>query len=178
MAKTPSTPAEDTSAANAANPSPDAFDVKRIRQLVMLMTDNGLTEIDLEWQGSKIRLKRGFEGGVAVQPMMMAAPVGHAAHAPAAAAGSAPAAAAAPAVKLLEVKSPLVGTFYTQPSPDSPTFVKIGDRVSEDTTVCIVEAMKVFNEIPARVRGIVKEICVETGTPVEFDQVLFRVAPE
>jgi acetyl-CoA carboxylase biotin carboxyl carrier protein len=85
--------------------------------------------------------------------------------------------AAQPARKLLEIKSELVGTFYAKPAPDKEDYVKVGSRVSPDTVVCKVEAMKIFNDITAKVNGTIAEVCVQNGEFVEFDQVLFRVEP-
>ena len=81
-------------------------------------------------------------------------------------------------VNLTEVKAPLVGTFYSSPKPDSPPFLNIGDKIKKGDTICIIEAMKIFNEIESDVSGIVKEICVENGSPVEFDQVIIKVSAD
>lgn len=149
------------------------FDLGRIRQLVKLMKDNDLSEIDLEWEKSRIRLRRGtavVAAAPAYAPALAPAPA-----APAAAGESAP---PKPASNLLEIKSPMVGTFYSASSPDAEAFVKVGSRVSPDSPVCIIEAMKVFNEIQSGVSGVIREIAVENGAPVEYGQVIFRVAPE
>jgi acetyl-CoA carboxylase biotin carboxyl carrier protein len=153
--------------------SGDIFDVKRIRRLVELMNEHELAEIDLRQADQRIRLRKGGE------PLVTAAPV-RAASAPATAAESGSASAIAPPAKvddkdIVVVKSPMVGTFYASASPDSPAFVKVGDHVGPQTTVCLVEAMKVFNEIPAEVSGQIVAVCVETGEPVEFGQALFKV---
>ena len=152
-------------------------DLKVIRQLVKLMVDNDLSEIDLEGEGEKIRLKRGHPGGGGV-PMH---------YAPMPAPGSAPAAggshaSAAPTDDAdaddddgPTIDSPMVGSFYTASSPDAEPFVKAGDKVTPDTVVCIVEAMKVFNEIKAEQAGTIAEVLVETGQAVEFGQPLFRL---
>ncbi|HYW11877.1 MAG TPA: acetyl-CoA carboxylase biotin carboxyl carrier protein, partial [Longimicrobium sp.] len=98
-----------------------------------------------------------------------------------AAAPSAPAADAAPAAppksSLVEIKSPMVGTFYRSPAPEAPSYVEPGSRVAKGQTLCILEAMKLMNELPADVNGTIREICVESGEPVEYGQVLFRVEP-
>ena len=154
-------------------------DLKVIRQLVKLMVDNDLSEIDLEGEGEKIRLKRGQPsgGGGGSMPMQ---------YAPMPAPGSAPAAggssaSAAPADETdadddgPTIDSPMVGSFYTASSPDAEPFVKAGDKVTPDTVVCIVEAMKVFNEIKAEQAGTIAEVLVETGQAVEFGQPLFRL---
>ena len=87
------------------------------------------------------------------------------------------AAPAAPASKLIEIKSPMVGTFYAKPAPDKDDYVKVGARVNPETVVCKVEAMKIFNDLPAGCNGVIAEICVQNGDFVEYDQVLFRVEP-
>jgi acetyl-CoA carboxylase biotin carboxyl carrier protein len=88
---------------------------------------------------------------------------------------AAPAAVAAPAATGIEVKSPMVGTFYGSPSPESPAFISVGQEITPDTVVCIIEAMKVMNEVKAEVSGTVTEICAENGKPVQFGQALFRL---
>lgn len=105
-------------------------------------------------------------------PMAMSAPVA----VPAAAAPAAPAAAPA-AIPLLEVKSPMVGTYYKSPEPGAEAYVKVGSRVNTGQVVCIIEAMKIMNEIESEVQGVVREVCVENAQPVEFGQVLFRLDP-
>jgi acetyl-CoA carboxylase biotin carboxyl carrier protein len=147
----------------------DIFDVKKVRALIELMKEHDLSELDLRQEDNRVRIRRG--GDV----VAYSAP---AAHGPRAAAPAAPAAEAAPADdKLLVVKSPMVGTFYRASGPDSAPFVKVGDRIGPEKTVCIVEAMKVFNEIPAGVSGQVVAILVENGAPVEFGQPLIKVDP-
>lgn len=155
--------------------SQDIFDVRKIRRLVELMKEHDLCEIDLQQGEVRIQLRRTGQG---VQPVLMSAPVAQVA-APAAVAPVAEAAAAAPAKtdNTLVIKSPMVGTFYAAPDPDSPPFVKVGDHVGPETTVCIVEAMKVFNQIPAELSGRVVATLAENGAPVEFGQPLFRVDP-
>ena len=158
--------------------SGDIFDVKRIRRLVELMNEHELAEIDLRQADQRIRLRKGGE------PVVSAAPV-RPASAPVAAAESSPASAITAPAKtddkhIVAITSPMVGTFYASASPDSPPFVKVGDHVGPQTTVCLVEAMKVFNEIPAEVSGQgvsgkIVAVCVETGEPVEFNQPLFKV---
>ena len=153
--------------------SGDIFDVKRIRRLVELMNEHELAEIDLRQADQRIRLRKGGE------PLVQVAPVRPAAAPAAAAEASSASAIAAPAKvddkDIVVIKSPMVGTFYASASPDSPAFVKVGDHVGSQTTVCLVEAMKVFNEIPAEVSGQIVAVCVETGEPVEFGQALFKV---
>ena len=149
----------------------DIFDVKRIRRLVELMNEHELSEIDLRQADQRIRLRKGGE------PLVMPGP----ARAPEpAAASSAPAPAppsqpVADAAHIAVIRSPMVGTFYSAPSPDAPAFVKVGDAVGPQSTVCVIEAMKVFNEIPAEVAGRIVGVLVENGEPVEFGHALFKV---
>jgi len=139
------------------------------------MKKNGLSVFKMEREGFKITLKTADAEGttqiITSGPHPVAAPVAAAAPAQVAA----PAEAAAPAANLREIKSPIVGTFYASPSPDSPAFVSVGQTVTPDTVVCIVEAMKVMNEIKAEVSGVVAEIAAENGKPVQFGQALFRL---
>ncbi len=141
------------------------------------MKKNGLAVFKMEREGFKITLKTdaGAESPAHVfTALPHVAPA--AAPAPAAPAASAPApAAAAPASNLTEITSPMVGTFYSAPSPESPSYVSVGQQVTPDTVVCIIEAMKVMNEIKAEVSGTVVEIAAENGKPVQFGQALFRL---
>ncbi len=150
----------------------DIFDVKRIRRLVELMNEHELAEIDLRQADQRIRLRKGGEPIVTVSP---ARPAGVAAAAPAT--GEAPAAPAKSDAELAVIKSPMIGTFYSASSPELPPFVKVGDHVGPTSTVCIIEAMKVFNEIPAEISGLIVQVLVENGEPVEFGQPLFKVDP-
>ena len=150
-------------------------DLKILRQLIKMMVDNGLSEVDLEDQGEKIRLKRGGAGGGEVvqyappPPGSSAVPAGPAPMA-AAPASEEPGDADAEGTPIV---SPMVGSFYAAASPDADDFVKVGDRVTPETVVCIIEAMKVFNEIKAEAAGTVAEIKVANGDAVEFGQVMF-----
>lgn len=148
------------------------MDIREIRQLVKLMVDNDLRELDIADGDKSIHLKRGREEAPAAAAP--AAPVAPAAPAPKPA-EEAPAEEPAPA--LIDIKSPMVGTFYTAASPDSEIYAEVGDDVEPDTVVCIVEAMKVMNEIRAECTGTIVEVCVQNAHPVEFGQVLFRVRP-
>ncbi|MEN6558665.1 MAG: acetyl-CoA carboxylase biotin carboxyl carrier protein [Thermoguttaceae bacterium] len=156
---------------NAPSPScQDIFDVRKIRRLVELMKEHDLTEIDLHQGEVRIQLRRASAN---VPPMLVQAPI---AVAPAVASSpAAPAPAESGDANLTVIKSPMVGTFYAAPDPDSPPFVKIGDHVGPETTVCIVEAMKVFNQIPAELSGRIVAVLAENGSPVEFGQPLFKV---
>jgi acetyl-CoA carboxylase biotin carboxyl carrier protein len=153
------------------------MDIKEIKRLVELMVSNDLSELDISEGENKIHLRRGslaapVAGGpaaVVLAPPMPAAP----APTPAAAEKPAPAGGET----LIEIKSPMVGTFYAAPSPDSEPFIRAGATVSEDSVVCIVEAMKVMNEIKAECSGTIAEVCVKNAQPVEYGQVLFKVRP-
>ncbi len=147
----------------------DVFEIERIKRLVELMEEHDLSEVDLQQDNERIKLKRGG----AVAPIPTATPIpGPAAPAPAAA-PVAPAAADNP--NLVVIEAPMVGTFYSKANPDAEPFVKVGASVQSETVVCIIEAMKVFNEIPAEVRGKVVEIMVQDQEPVEFGKPLFKI---
>jgi acetyl-CoA carboxylase biotin carboxyl carrier protein len=154
---------------SAAEKSGDLFNVKKLRRLIELMKEHDLSEIDLKEADHHVRIKRGGEV-IAASP----APIALAARPAAAEPARQPAADAG----MLVIKSPMVGTFYKASGPDAAAFVKVGDRIGPEKTVCIVEAMKVFNEIPAGISGQVVAILVENGAPVEFGQPLIKVDPE
>jgi acetyl-CoA carboxylase biotin carboxyl carrier protein len=146
----------------------DIFDVDRVRNLVELMIEHGLTEVDLRQHGQTIRLRRGGEQSaeLPVAPAVIPAAI------------SAPQSAlAADDADLYIVNSPMVGTFYSRPNPESDAFVQVGQDISADTTVCIIEAMKVFNEIAAEVAGKIVAVLVDDEEPVEFGKPLFKVRP-
>ena len=156
----------------------DVFDVRKIRRLVELMNEHDLSEINLQQGETRIELRRTRDPAVVAHapPALPAgsvvspAPVG-----PPQQAG--PAAAENPAVEehVALVTSPMVGTFYSAPDPDAPPYVKVGDHVGPETTICVVEAMKVFNEIQAEVSGKIVAVLVENGEPVEFGQPMFKL---
>jgi acetyl-CoA carboxylase biotin carboxyl carrier protein len=154
-------------------------DLKDIKAIIDLMKKNSISEFELEkGQDFKIRLKRSNGTGViddagipaGYAPMMMAQPAPVATMA-------APVAVAAPAANESEIKSPMIGTFYRAPSPESAPYVEVGTEVNPDTVVCIIEAMKVMNEIKAEMRGVVTSVLVENSKPVEFGQPLFKIRP-
>jgi len=147
--------------------SGDVFDPKKVRRLIELMKEHDLSELDLEQGDTRVRIRR---GGQAAAPIVAAARPPHPEPA-------APAARPDPDAGMLVVKSPMVGTFYRASGPEAAPFVKVGDRIAPERTVCIIEAMKVFNEIPAGVSGQVVAVLVENGAPVEFGQPLLRVDP-
>ncbi|MDD5072969.1 MAG: acetyl-CoA carboxylase biotin carboxyl carrier protein [Candidatus Omnitrophica bacterium] len=148
------------------------MNVKELKEMIALMNENGLTEIEIEREGQRIRLKKGFSGapevtqeGVFIQPQqgpILAVP--HKEPEP---------------VKsnLIEIKAPMVGTFYRAPAPDAPAFVEEGSMIEPGQVICIVEAMKLMNEIKSEVKGKVVNILVENAQPVEFGHVLFLIEP-
>jgi acetyl-CoA carboxylase biotin carboxyl carrier protein len=156
------------------------MDLKDIKAIVDLMKKNSISEFELEkGQEFKIRLKRSSNGGPAEDaPMPMYLPPGTPVPTQmATAAGGSQAAPPPPASNEIEIKSPMVGTFYRAPSPEAANYVEIGTEVSPDTVVCIIEAMKVMNEIKAEVRGVITQAMVENAKPVEFGQALFKIRP-
>jgi acetyl-CoA carboxylase biotin carboxyl carrier protein len=160
---------------DADKPQEAPFDFDKLVQLVKLMETHGLTEVSLRRGDQKWTLRRGMDANAAAMhgneamrqsiPVAQPTPVGE----------SRP--ATPPADGTITINSPTVGTFYSAPTPDDSPFVSIGSRVSPETVVCIVEAMKVFNQIPAEVSGTIVEILVKNGDSVEFGQPLFRVRP-
>jgi acetyl-CoA carboxylase biotin carboxyl carrier protein len=164
-------------AVSAAAAAADIFDVRKVRRLVELMNEYDLSEIDLRQGDQRVRLRRGPETvAVAATPAMGLAPgAGHAGGG--ASSSEASAAKASDDSRFTLVRSPMVGTFYAAPNPEAPPFVRVGDQVGPETTVCVIEAMKVFNEIPAECSGKIVAVLVENGEPVEFSQPLFRVEP-
>ena len=151
----------------------DIFDVRKIRRLVELMKEHDLSEINLQQGEVRIQLRRtgaGTPSMVVPAPPPLPTAVG-----PPAPESTASTPAEAKGDGVVEIKSPMVGTFYAASDPESPPFVKVGDHVGPETTVCIVEAMKVFNQIPAEVSGRIVAVLVENGAPVEYGQPLFKV---
>ena len=149
------------------------MDLKEIKELIALMRKNDLSVFKMEKEGFKITLKKGTD----FQPVITSTAPAAMVAAPAAVAAPGPDAAAAlkDAASLREIASPMVGTFYGSASPDSGPYVTVGQEVTEDTVVCIIEAMKVMNEIKAEVRGVIAEVVAENGKPVQFGQALFKV---
>ncbi|MFD0963292.1 acetyl-CoA carboxylase biotin carboxyl carrier protein [Pseudofulvibacter geojedonensis] len=160
------------------------MDLKEIQNLIKFVAKSGASEVKLEMDDVKITIKTGSEEGttivqqmpMAAAPMMpQAAPVAPvAAQAPAAPAAETP---ASDDSKYITVKSPIIGTFYRKPSPDKPVFAEVGQTIAEGDVLCIIEAMKLFNEIESEVSGKIVKILVDDSSPVEFDQPLFLVDP-
>ncbi len=160
----------------------EVFDIEEISSLLKLLKDNDVTDFKLERSGERISLKRGPErivqAPLAVQPVQAAVQV------PAQAQALAPvpdqtAASAAPSVSSSseEIKSPMVGTFYTKPAPDADAYVAVGDIVKKGDTLCIIEAMKIMNEIESEKSGRIIEICLEDGQMAEYEEPLFKIEP-
>ena len=152
------------------------MELKDIKAIIDLMKKNSITEFELEEKDSKLRLKRGLNGGSQPAqadesvPMMMPAPM-------ALAAPVVTSVAVPVATGEVDIKSPMIGTLYRSPSPEASAYIEVGSEVNPDSVVCIIEAMKVMNEIKAEVKGIVTQILIENGKPVEFGQPLFKVRP-
>ena len=146
------------------------MNLKEIKEMISLMNENDLTELELERDGLKVRLKK---TAAEIQQIIATSP-----QEPTLKAQSPKEEKDLPETPaLIEIKSPMVGTFYRAPSPESASFADIGSEVQHGQVICIIEAMKLMNEIKAEVKGVIKEILVENGHPVEFGQVLFRVEP-
>lgn len=153
----------------------DYVDINQIRELVRVAEESGVGEIVVEEEGARIAVR--MPGAVAAAPAAPVAAAAPAAPASAAASAAAPAAAASHPANWYCVTSPMVGTFYAAPAPGEPAFVQVGDEVAANQTLCIVEAMKLMNEIGAEEMGTVREVCVEDATPVEFGTPLFYIEP-
>lgn len=148
------------------------MNLKELKEMIALMNENNLVEIEIEREGLRIRIKKGISGipeiteeKYIIQPSA------------AALAATSVKEAEAPTIKRVEIKAPMVGTFYRAPAPDAPPFVEVGDEIEPGQVICIIEAMKLMNEIKAEVKGRVAEILVENASPVEFGQVLFFIEP-
>ncbi|OUS15429.1 acetyl-CoA carboxylase, biotin carboxyl carrier protein [Nonlabens dokdonensis] len=161
------------------------MEIKEIQNLIKFVAKSGASEVKLEMDDIKITIKTGSDADVtyvsqAAPMQQQMAPVQAAPAAPAAPQTAAPAAPATPAAsddKYITVKSPIIGTFYRKASPEKPAFVEVGDSVKEGDTLCIIEAMKLFNEIESEVSGTIVKVLIDDSSPVEFDQPLFLVDP-
>lgn len=154
---------------------------KEIKDLIDFISNTGLEEVNIETEEFKINIKRSLEQQ---QVVSQAAPAPAPAPQPAPVAAPSstpstekPASPEEDTSKYVEIKSPMIGTFYRSPNPDSPSFVNVGDKVSTGDTVCIVEAMKLFNEIESEVSGTIVKVLLDNASPVEYDQPLFLVDP-
>jgi acetyl-CoA carboxylase biotin carboxyl carrier protein len=162
------------------------MNITQIQDLIKFVSKSGVSEVEIEQKDFKITIKThepaGKRGGEVIQVAMpVQQPVSAVAAAPSPAPAAAPADAAAPAAEakgnLVEVKSPMIGTFYRSSSPDKPPFVEVGSSIKKGDTVCIIEAMKLFNEIESEVSGTIVKVLVNDSTPIEYDQPLFLVEP-
>ena len=181
-AKKEESPARETADSNA---NPASMKTSEIRDLIDFISKSGLNEVNIETKELKLSVKREPD-----QKVFKSSPaITHSAPIQAVAPVSAPSAPSAPSLpkaeavapsgkKTVEIKSPMIGTFYRSSSPDSPVFVSVGDKITKGQTVCIIEAMKLFNEIESEVSGTIVKIPLENATPVEYDQVLFVVEPD
>ena len=152
------------------------MDLKDIKAIIDLMRKNSVSEFELEKQDFKIRLKRGSNGGGVVISPEDAPTMTYVQTAPMSAGVVSPQVAAPPSNELA-IKSPMIGTFYRAPSPESAPYIEIGAEVNPETVVCIIEAMKVMNEIKAEAKGVITQVMVENAKPVEFGQPLFKLRP-
>ena len=156
---------------------------KELRELIDFISNTGLEEVNIETEEFKVKVKRSPDTVAVAAPAVAApAPIATAPSPVPTAPAAAPATpedklAAAASSNLIEIKSPMIGTFYRTPNPDSPSFVNVGDKVKPGDTVCIVEAMKLFNEIESEISGTIVEVLVDNASPVEYDQPLFLVDP-
>jgi acetyl-CoA carboxylase biotin carboxyl carrier protein len=149
-------------------------DLKDIKAILDLMKKNSVSEFEMEKEGFKIRLKRNGGGSPVVQyeEAPQVTYVTQSTSGPAAGAAPVPAPSSG-----IEIKSPMIGTFYRSPSPESASYIEVGSEVGPETVVCIIEAMKVMNEIKAEVKGVITEVLVDNAKPVEFGQPMFKVRP-
>ena len=155
------------------------MDLKDIKAIIDLMKKNSVSEFELEKQDFKIRLKRGVNGGVTTTSYEENPGLAYAPAASMQIAAPAPTTAvASPAAQSeLEIKSPMIGTFYRAPSPEAAPYIEVGAEVNPETVVCIIEAMKVMNEIKAEAKGVITQVMIENAKPVEFGQPLFKLRP-
>lgn len=160
------------------------MDLKEIQNLIKFVSNSGVAEVKLEMDDVKITIRTTLEGNstettyvqhMPAQPMLQAAPAAPVAPAPVAPAAPAP--VADETSKYVTIKSPIIGTFYRKPSPDKPVFVEVGSTIAKGDVLCVIEAMKLFNEIEAEITGKIVKILVDDMSPVEFDQPLFLVDP-
>ncbi|MEX2571055.1 MAG: acetyl-CoA carboxylase biotin carboxyl carrier protein [Gemmatimonadota bacterium] len=166
---------------NHRNERQQIVDLEFLRGLIAAVDDSGIDSLEISRGGTRIRVAKTPAAAPSVAPAP--APPGAPAAVPqpqpsAPAPDEAAAAASEPKSNLIDVPSPMVGTFYRAPAPEAPAYVDLGSRVAKGQTLCILEAMKLMNELQAEVQGVVREILVDNGDPVEYGQVLFRIEPE
>lgn len=188
-ASKPATKKEESSLLDSSDQNHYSMKTSEIRDLIDFISKSGLNEVNIETKELKLSVKREPDQKVFKSaPAIAAAPIHSVASvgqpiapapppvAPTSIKAESP--AAAPARKTIEIKSPMIGTFYRSSTPDTPPFVSVGDKITKGQTVCIIEAMKLFNEIESEVSGTIVKIALENATPVEYDQVLFVVEPD
>lgn len=166
---------------NHRNDRQQIVDLDFLRGLIAAVDDSGIDSLEISRGGTRIRVAKSptLSASVGGAQSYISAPAPTHAPAPAPHAPEA-AGAAAPVAKsnLVEITSPMVGTFYRSPSPDAPAYVEVGTRITKGQTLCVLEAMKLMNELQAEVQGVIREVCVGNAEPVEYGQVLFRIEPE
>jgi acetyl-CoA carboxylase biotin carboxyl carrier protein len=172
--------------ASATSSGGDQIDLAFLRGLIEAVDQSGIDSVEIDREGTKVRISKTPQAAAVMSmpsmpAMMQHQPMPHVSAAPAAAAPAAPAAPAAeapaPKSNLTDVKSPMVGTFYRSPAPEAPSYVEVGSQVTKGQTLCILEAMKLMNELESEVDGVVREILIDNADPVEYGQVLFRIEP-
>ncbi len=153
------------------------MDIRKVKKLIELLDESGIAEIEIKEGEESVRISRYAKNAPAMvaAPVAAAAPVAVPAAAPAVASAAAPVAAADPEEDGFLVQAPMVGTFYNSSSPDAAAYVQVGDRINEGDTLCIIEAMKMMNQIEADVSGVIKSIRVQNGEPIEYGQTLFVI---
>jgi len=168
-----------TAFAQTGSPNQAEMKTNEIRDLIDFISQSGLNEVNIETSELKLHVKREPDQKVFKStPVQVAASPVAAVAAPAAAPAAASQKPAVSGTKTVDIKSPMIGTFYRSANPDSPPFVSVGDKIIKGQTVCIIEAMKLFNEIESEVSGTIVKVMVESSSPVEYDQVLFVVEPD
>lgn len=158
------------------------MDIKEIQNLIKFVAKSGASEVKLEMDDIKITIRTGgseerSEGVTYVQQMPMNTPISQVAQSPATQISETPVPVADESSKFVTIKSPIIGTFYRKPSPDKPMFVEVGKTIKEGDVLCVIEAMKLFNEIESEISGKIVKILVDDSSPVEYDQPLFLVDP-
>jgi acetyl-CoA carboxylase biotin carboxyl carrier protein len=187
-AKTPKSSKEKTtrSISDSGSSNQSTMKTSEIRDLIDFISKSGLNEVDIETKELKLHVKREPDQKVFKSTPVLAPPVAATVAAPSAQIFTPPQAQTQTTTqksegtgrKTVEIKSPMIGTFYRSSSPDSPPFVSVGDKISKGQTVCIIEAMKLFNEIESEISGTIVKVMLDNATPVEYDQVLFVVEPD
>lgn len=173
-------------ATSDSNATPPSMKTSEIRDLIDFISKSGLNEVNIETKELKLSVKREpdqkiFKSSPAIAqtaPIQAVAPIVAPTPAPVPPVSRPEPPSVSPARKTIEIKSPMIGTFYRSSTPDTPPFVSVGDKITKGQTVCIIEAMKLFNEIESEVSGTIVKIPLENATPVEYDQVLFVVEPD